>query len=179
MKINAVEINKLINAAQAFNSQSVAMLFELLYEKLYLIAWSIIKDHQNSKDFIHEAFTELMQIGVARFKDSDEVECFLKKHIKKSCFAHLKECKTRTNTNLLDELVEDNGDNEMINADLLQRLRELYNKLPVERKELLKLQIFDGASPKEVADNLAIKTEAVHALNYSTLLKLKNALLKR
>lgn len=168
----------LINSAQTLNSQAVAMVFELLYEKLYLSAWSMLKDHQNSKDLVQETFSELMQVGVSRFKDFNDIESFLFNHVKDSCYAYLNTYKEKCTDGQLMDLLEDKGNHEQINADLLQKLKVLYNNLPKERKLLLKMQFIEGASPEEVANKMRIKTGAVHRLNYTTLRKLKLALFK-
>ena len=140
------------------------ILFEQYYERLVLFAESYVGDLQTAEDMVQDVFLALFSR-----KDFNEVaytRSYLFSCVKNGCVDYLRKLKI---TDPLDVKLFDaayyTGDFDVLEQEeLIRRVEEEIEKLPEQRRDVLKMNVYQGMSYPRIAEvtGLSVNTVKTH-----------------
>lgn len=175
-----LQIDLFINKSKLLNETAIKLIFELLYQSLYDTANELIKDSQQSKDIVQESFTKVVECGIQKFNNYEEIHQFLMVHIQEECVVYINDRRIikQANDHNLDSLRDlENAEEKRIHKETMGALRNAFNKLPKDRKEILK-KILNGATTQEIAADLNVNNQSIHSLKHKIVDKLRKSISK-
>ena len=156
--------NAIILNLKAGHNRSLESIFKLYYNPLCLFAERLTKDRPSAEDIVEESFLKLW----ARHADFDSVQnvkAFLYITTRNSCLNFLKqEQRDSVSRKQLAYLANDREEyvlNEMIRAEVLQKIQSEIEKLPDQCRRIFELCYLEGLKNLEIADLLRISIHTV------------------
>ncbi len=151
---------KTIKAFQQGDKESYRLIFDMLYSTMCLFATKFINDYNESEDITQEVFIELWH-QKGKFESIDHIKAFIYTSIKNRCINFNRHIKIREKYSQI--ILEDNEvffEEAVIETEVIQNLNNAINKLPVQRKQIIKLCL-QGLKNEEIADNMDISINTV------------------
>lgn len=140
------------------------ILFEQYYERLVLFAESYVGDLKTAEDMVQDVFLTLLSR-----KDFNEVaytRSYLFSCVKNGCVDYLRKLKITDPLDVkLFDAVYYSGDFDMPEQEeLIRRVEEEIEKLPEQRREVLKMSVYQGMSYPRIAEvtGLSVNTVKTH-----------------
>ncbi|TRX59142.1 RNA polymerase sigma-70 factor [Fulvivirga sp. M361] len=166
-KFSEASDQKLLVLIKAHNRIAFNELFFRYWEKLYRLAFNVIKDEDASKDIVQDIF-----LDVWRKREVHQIESllpYLGQSVKFQVARHLKKGKlSQSHDEHLINLRWANTTEDEINyKELNGRLFVILDQLPFKCKEVFCLSRFNNLSNKEIAQqmNLSHRTVEWHISN--------------
>jgi RNA polymerase sigma-70 factor len=140
------------------------ILFEKYYERLVLFAEGYVGDLKTAEDMVQDVFLALL--SRKDLKDVEYSRSYLYSCVKNGCVDYLRKLKI---TDPLDVKLFDaayyTGDFDVLEQEkLICRVEEEIEKLPEQRREVLKLSVYEGMSYPRIAEvtGLSVNTVKTH-----------------
>lgn len=140
------------------------ILFEQYYERLVLFAESYVGDLKTAEDMVQDVFLTLL--SRTDFNKVEYSRSYLFSCVKNGCVDYLRKLKI---TDPLDVKVFDAayymGDFDLPEQEeLIRRVEEEIEKLPEQRREVLKMSVYKGMSYPRIAEvtGLSVNTVKTH-----------------
>ena len=148
--------------------------FNKLYEKyrklIYAIAFSILKNKENSEDIVQRVYIKIWKMGKQKLPTNNE-SYWLYTLTKNETLDFLKYEKKFTNIDELYYISEENKElNEILNIDSYNRIIE---KLDIDEQEIVSLKILSNLSFKEISQILNIPEGTIKWKYYKSVHALK------
>lgn len=151
-----------ITGLQSGDEDVFRELFDMYHSRLCYFAASILLSDESSEDVVQEAFVKLWQKKM-HFSDLAAVKAFLYVTVKHQCLDIYKHDKVvRKYNDLLQK--EDHLDytiNYVIEAEVLEKVHQAMQKLPLGCRNVMKLSYFEGLKNQAVADQLHVSINTV------------------
>lgn len=169
-KINEVELKELFNSIR--NNDKLA--FENLYKKcnklVYSIAFSILKNKENSEDIVQIVFLKIYTLDKNKLPTNKELS-WLYTLTKNETLNFLRSKKEEINIEDIYYITTENTELEdIMDKDKYNRL---ISSLTVEEQEIISLKILSNLSFKEISQLLKIPMGTVQWKYYKALHTLK------
>ncbi|MCL2597791.1 MAG: RNA polymerase sigma factor [Paludibacter sp.] len=146
-------------------------------KKLYVVAFRLLENHQDTEDAVQETFTKLW----AKRKELSQVsnsEAFAVVTLRNLCLDFLR-AKKMEFTDIDDNLPDvENFISEMGKHDKILIIRKLIANLPDMQRKIIKLKIWDNLSDTEIAQATGIGTGNIRVLLWRARKTLKDKFLK-
>lgn len=167
--INKVELHEIFEELKNNKNTKFNELYSKYNNLVYQIAFSILKNKENSEDIVQKVFLKIWEIDKSKLPTTNEAS-WIYSFTKNETLNYLR---TKRNTVALDEVYymssEDKAINEMIDQDSYNKI---ISRLNTEEQEIVSLKILSNLSFKEIAQilNKPIATvqwkyyKAVHTL---------------
>lgn len=145
--------------------RKVERLYEKYHRLLYVIAFNILKHHEDAEDAVIESWEKIIcHLDKINKIDCQETKSFLVIVVERTAIDYYRRNKRRSSVQILVDEYEETPyfitrDKELENLELYQVLR----KLPKKYSEALILHYINGFTGKEIAHLLGIKEDAVMA----------------
>ncbi len=151
----------IVFAAKNGNGKCFEELYKLYYEKIYAIAYTMVKNSTDSEDILQNTFIKAWQ-NISRINDPAVFNTWLQRIAINECNAMLRKKKP-------DFSIENEGDNgELLQlesdlmlpeqyaerADLSERLKMIIDDLSVVQKETILLYYYSEMSIEEIAQTM-------------------------
>ncbi|TKG89860.1 RNA polymerase sigma-70 factor [Puteibacter caeruleilacunae] len=139
-------------------------LFEKYYARLCRYANHFVDDIEVCKDMVQDIFIKLWKIDYLKFS-SEELEKYLLRSVKNSCFSYLRKLDVRNSSRelilkgLLEQEEVDVPEIEL--KELAGRINEAIGKLPEQTALIFNLSRRDGMSYPEIAKELNMTEKGV------------------
>ncbi|MDP4205096.1 MAG: RNA polymerase sigma-70 factor [Bacteroidota bacterium] len=135
-------------------------LFDLSYHPLCAFVSSIIKEEDVIEDIVMDCYTKLWE-DRSNLNIQTSLQNYLITIVRNSAISYLRKNKHK-NVDYEDLIIqtEEEGD-PLQDARILNKLYEAINKLPEQRREILKKAAFDGKTYEEIAKELNISVNTV------------------
>ena len=160
--------SELVRRAQGGDHEAFEVLATGAYNRLYAIAYRILRDAGTAQDAVQEALVRAWR-DLRGLRDPERFDAWLYRLIVNSCRDQQRQQKRwRVHTEATDLNASHSGD-EL--AALLDRneLEAAFLGLSVERRAVLVLHYYGGLSAQEVGEALGIPTGTVYSrLHYGT-----------
>lgn len=147
-KINAKELHQIFVDLRENRDKSFNELYEKYYKLIYAIAFSILKNRENSEDIVQTVFTKIYRLDNEKLPESNEAS-WLYTLTKYETLNYMKKQK---NEEALDEIIdisyEDIELKKVINEDSYKRLVE---KLDEKEREIVNLKIIGDMKFKDIS----------------------------
>lgn len=156
--------DKLSGNTIASRDEFFSQIFESYYVRLCHYAHTFILDFDVCRDLVQELFIKLWEIRLDNFSE-DELEKFIFRSIKNSCFDFLRKQKVRHNSRalILERLLEQEEFHisEIEILELSNRIDKVLNNLPEQTARVFRMSRFEDKTNKEIAMELDITVKGV------------------
>lgn len=141
---------------------SIEILFSKYYDPLCLFAHRYVKDIEQCRDIVSDAFIKVWEKNI--YLDSEKSpRSFLYSVVYNSCIDYLRSEKVKQCRVGDYKVAESEGSilNNIIYAETIVSLHRTINLLPKECRKVFKLMYIEGKGIREIADELHISTSTV------------------
>lgn len=146
--------------------------FDRLYKPLVYFTQNIINHPTDAEDVASNAFHKLYHIR-EKMESFEHIKRWLYVTVRNGAIDYLRlKNRSREFSKDITYLGEDGDerlDQEMIKMGILQNLSEAIEKLPRQRRTILRLYFFDNKSTAEIADELQLSHQTVRNQKVSAL----------
>jgi RNA polymerase sigma factor (sigma-70 family) len=176
------EVNQLFINVKRGKHQVFTHLFNSHFRSLFYYAYQIISNKQQCEDIVNDVFMALLE----RFNDFDSLEAmevFLNNEVTAGCLHYQENEKEKPlSINELQEQSLVNNDysyETRMESTVIKAIYSEMNKLPAQRKEIIRRIFFLGQTIRQVAGCLKLKrqivlNDKVRALKTIRVILLKN-----
>ena len=173
LKSNELLIHEIFMLIREGNRDGVEMLYKHHYNKMYGVAFSILKNEQASQDVVHNVIYKLMKIEPKRLPLSSELS-WLYTVTKNEALQALRSEKP---TASIDEIVLVSEDISINNFVDMEAYYSMIKGLNEEQKQIVTLKVIGGFTHKEIAKMLGKPIGTVQWIFNTSIKKLKAVLL--
>lgn len=175
--IGEVEIMALLHKN---NEKALTMIFNIHHRALLSFSMKYVQNCQTAEDIVAESFFIIWEKR-NDFQSLTAIRSFLYKAVKHACINHCKQVRrhTASHENILISLdLVSSGDegpaiDQIIRAELLQKLWEDAEKLPPVRRKIFKMFFKEELTVFEIAQKLQISTDTVRVQKARALNRLR------
>lgn len=169
-KINKKELHNIFHGME----NNKELYFNILYEKykklVYAIAFSVLKNKENSEDVVQKVYMKIWKMDNQKFPKNNE-GCWLYTLTKNEALDFIKYKKTLLNIDELYFLSEENKDiSEIIDKD---SYNNIVSKLNTQEQEIISLKILSNLSFKEISIILNMPEGTIKWKYYKSIHTLK------
>lgn len=163
-------------------SRALTYVFKLHHSALCYFATQIIRDEQEARDIVADAFIKLCQRS-KDFESLDKIRSFLYVATRNACFNFIKHNQRKQDSH--DELAYLGQDSEeyiqsrIIKAELLQRIMFEVEALPPVRRKIFKMIYLEDLSIFEIATRLNISVDTVRVQKARAIQFIRSTVLRK
>ncbi len=164
------ELEKLFKEMKQENNQSMQKLYEKYKALVYGVAFSILKNKEDSEDIVQIVFLKIFRLEKEKLP-TNNAATWIYSVTKNETFNFLKSKKEELNIDELYYITSENKElNEIIEIDSYNKM---IAKLPIKEQEIISLKILSGLSFKEISGVLGIPIGTVQWRYYKGVHTLK------
>ena len=169
-KINEKELHQIFEDLKQNKEKSFNELYEKYNKLIYCIAFSILKNKENSEDIVQIVFTKIYKLEKEKLPTSNEAS-WLYSLTKNEALNYIRKQKNDMSLDELDYIAyEEKEFEKIIDKDTYNRMME---KLDKEEKEIVSLKILADMKFKDIAKLLNMPIGTVQWKYYTALHSLK------
>lgn len=169
-KIDKNELHEIFIGLRKKDQNSYNKLYEKYYNLVYGIAFSIMKNKQDSEDLTHEIYTKIYKLDAEKFPTTNEAS-WLFTVSKNECFMYLRKLKQDINLDDIYEVqCESNELEDIIDIEYYNRLIE---GLSEQEKNIVSLKILSNFTFDKISKLLNIPIGTVQWKYYKAINSLK------
>jgi len=136
-------------------------MFDCYYQPLCSFVFAYIKDKQVVEDIVIDCFVKIWEER-ASFKIKSSLQNYLVTIVKNSTIDYLRKRQPQlTELENLSCSIPDEEQDPLKDAGVLNQLYEAVNKLPEQRRLILKMAVYEGKSYAQIASELHISINTV------------------
>ena len=170
MKIDEKELNELFKEIKNNNKIAFEKLYGRYNKLVYGIAFSILKNKQDTEDMVQNVFTKIYSIDKNKLPSSNEAS-WLYSVTKNETINYLKNKKNNIDLDSIYELEDNNNEiDKIINQDKYNRI---ISKLNEKEREIVSLKILSNLSFEEIGKILNVPTGTIKWRYYKSVHTLK------
>lgn len=148
---------------------SYETLFYLYFDKLHYFASNYIKNTEDAREIIQNVFYKLWEKRTSLKVDMN-LNAYLFRMTQNQCLDYIKHLKVKlvfktfqekARVDLDESSLSDDPSQQLIEAELLQKVDEAIAQLPKACKEIFIKSRFEGLKYKEIAEELSISPKTV------------------
>lgn len=182
MKPDFNEIAKLVKQVKTQDSTAFAMLYEMTYQRLYFLAFSILKNEEDAKDAIQESYIKIYT-NIHSLQDDKLFLAWANKIVYYiSLRMNSKKTSGTVDDNILQNLPDDNSEHDPVGAALKSEkkraLAELINKLSPELQATLLFKYYEDLKIHQIAKIMDCPSGTVKSRLNTAKKQLKKAISK-
>ena len=169
-KINEKELHQIFEDLKQNKEKSFNDLYEKYNKLIYCIAFSILKNKENSEDIVQIVFTKIYKLEKEKLPTSNEAS-WLYSLTKNEALNYIRKQKNDISLDDIDYIAyEDREFEKIIDKDTYNRMMEKLNK---EEREIVSLKILADMKFKDIAKLLNMPIGTVQWKYYTALHSLK------
>ena len=158
-----------MNSFREGNKDAFRLIYDQMVRPLTYFVENIIHSQADAEDIVANAFYKLYHARTA-LRSYEHVKRWLYVIVRNEAIDYLR-AKTRARENqhdiaYLESGVVEQAETERIKANLLQDIHKEIEKLPKQRKTIIRLYFFEQKSTTEIAEQMALSPQTV--LNHKT-----------
>lgn len=167
--ISVHEIFELLRKGQ--HHEGVTLLYKYHYNKMYGIAFSIVKNENFSEDIVHNVICRLMQLKTTNFPTSNELT-WLYTVVKNESLKFLKnkDLAISLDQMLTEPITEDNDIHDFVDMDGYYSIIKGLNE---EQQQIVTLKVLGGYTHKEISEMLCKPIGTIQWIYNTSIKKLK------
>ena len=150
----AVE-RELVEMARRGNEQAFEAIVRLSADRLYAVAYRILRDADAADDAMQEAIVEAWK-DLAMLRDADHLDAWLNRVVVRSCYRSLR--RDRSHQERIRHIRPDTAGGEVDFVRIAERdeLAEPFRRLSGEHRAVVVLRFYLGLSLPEIAETIGI-----------------------
>jgi RNA polymerase sigma-70 factor (ECF subfamily) len=158
----------IVERARSGDHDAFEALTAIAFDRLYAIAWRVLRDHERCQDAVQECLVRAWQ-EIRGLRDPDRFDAWLYRLLINACRDEARKQRRRgpeIRLLPLDRAAPGNTQNELADRDQLERG---FQRLNVDQRVVLVMQHYLGMRPAEIAESLGVPVGTVHSrLHYAT-----------
>ncbi|MCF6348566.1 MAG: RNA polymerase sigma-70 factor [Flavobacteriaceae bacterium] len=176
--IKNITNHDLMNRIKQSDERALEILFDRLWDSMYVLAFSILEDKNIAKDMVQEVWISFWE---RREKiENDKIEAYLFKAVRFRVYKELRDSKMKNyHRKYIEQIPTSNNIDDALNFfDANNLIHKTIDALPKRCGQVFKLSRFEGLKNIEIADQLGIsrRTVETHISNAIKQIKSKVAL---
>ena len=169
-KIDKKELHNIFKGIKSSNELYFNKLYEKYRKLIYAIAFSILKDKDNSEDVVQKVYIKIWEMDKQKLPEKNEAS-WLYTLVKNEAIDFIKYKKELLNIDDLYYIGEESEDiNDIIDKDNFNRI---ISKLNTQEQEIISLKILSNLPFKEISQILNIPESTVKWKYYKSMHTLK------
>ncbi|WP_187269366.1 sigma-70 family RNA polymerase sigma factor [Algibacter pacificus] len=144
------------------DESAFTVLYDKLWESMYALAFSLLKNKEVSKDLVQEVFVDFW---IRRSEiENNNIEAYLKKAIRFRVYKELRDTKFNNNIDLLDSTKVPQASGILDNLQLKEtknRIDKAIGNLPKKRQQVFTLSRYNELNNLEISQRLGISKRTV------------------
>lgn len=153
------------------NKEGLELLYDLYYNKMYGIAFSIVKDEMKSEDIIHNVMYKLLKIDKSKFPIEYE-NTWLYSVIKNEALMTLRKENRIVNIDEIEEILATH-DKTIEEYVAMDEFYSMIKSLNDEKKQIVTLKVLGDFTYKEIAEMLNKPVGTIQWLYNTSIKKLR------
>lgn len=153
----------LMDKVRESDEHALKILFDRSWERMYKLAYSILRDKDTSKDLVQDVW-----ISIWERKDTiinENIEAYLMRSIRYRVYKHLRDSKlNRIQIDFLEYIETPKADSvleKLYLEDTKDKLEKTLNNLPSKCKHVFTLSRYEGLKNAEISQKLGISQRTV------------------
>jgi len=159
----------LVQRAQRGDHEAFDMLAGAAYDRLYALAYRILRDQDQADDAVQECLVHAWR-DVRGLRDPDRFDAWLQRSLVNACYDEGRRLRSRAREIRLlnfDRAAPGDATSDVADRDQLERG---FRRLPIEQRAVLVMHHYLGLRLPEIADTLGVPEGTVRSrLHYATL----------
>jgi RNA polymerase sigma-70 factor (ECF subfamily) len=174
------ETEALVARLKAGDQNAFEELVGTYRERLYRVAWRILRDDESAEDAAQEAFIKVYR-HIARFEGRSSLYTWMYRITVNIALNKLKRDRFRQMVPLGDMVRPDRSprsdpSRSAMGSEIADRVREAVETLPDKQKAVFTLKFYEGMSHKEIADIVGCSEGTSKANYFHAIRKLRKQL---
>ncbi len=160
-------LNNLIKRISSHSDEEAAReLFNIFHPRLVRFAIFYTTSIHEANDIVSEVFIKFFR-RLKKIREIRDVQFYLYKSVKNQCLTHIKRKKRNVSLDDLDwenasySFELNNPESELLNRELVNRIEESINNMPLKRKMVYKMIVIEGLKYKEAAGILGLSVKTI------------------
>lgn len=157
-------MNDSMTALDWRDEQTYDLLFKKLYKPLCFFALKIIYDKDKAEDIVQDCLLKLW-LKKDDFVKFEKVQSYLYLSVKNACIDNLEHQKVVLKHEVYLQHQpyheEYNALDLIVHAEILRKVANAIDTLPIKCKRVIQLTYNEGKSPKDIADELGVTVSTV------------------
>ncbi len=156
----------------SLTAESFETYFKQLFSPLTYYAYKYLKDWDNAKDIVHQAFVKLWE-NKEKIDLDNSVKSYLYMTVTNLSLNYIRDHKKFSSTEeILESEYDQNEFKDIVQEEeLKEKVIEAINSMPPKMREVFMLSRYEGLKYKEIAEKMGISTKTVE-VHMSKALKL-------
>ncbi len=150
----------LISRCQQGDQEALKQIFELYHNKIYRVAYGVLRQREEALDIVQEVFIKLFR-SIKNFKGRSRFSTYLYRmavntaidHLRKAGKPHLSSLDQEEGYQPAEE-PERRPDRIFLYKELEGKVNEALNELPVDQRTAVVLREVEGLSYQEIAETM-------------------------
>ena len=149
---------ELVSRCQQGDQGAFKEIFDHYHEKVYRIAYGVVRQREDALDIVQEVFVKLFH-SIRNFKRESRLYTYLYRMTMNTAIDHARKMKKAPAYSLDEEgtlqpqeVPEKGPDSILLNKELGGRLKEALEKLPMDQRMALLFREVEGLSYQEIAE---------------------------
>ncbi len=174
-------IQVLLEKAREGDRQAFKAIVSIYQQKVFLLAYSILRNREDGMDIVQETFLRLYQ-KLGAYEREKNFQAWLLQMAKNLCIDYYRKNYSKRreleSTMSIEELnlAADNGPNNPASYDLRQVFSRCLEKLGDRQRMIFVLKHYNGLQYQEIAQVLNISVGTVKSLHFKAVQNLRNLL---
>ncbi len=169
----------LLQKLKVGDRKAFQVIFDAYSERLFHFAYSYLKDSNDTEEIVQDVFLRLWEIRT-EVDEEKSFKSFLYKMTVNRVFNHLKRQivrqKYEEHLMSLDPSFSETPEEELRRNELSEKVQELLNKLPEQKRRIFILSRLKGYSNAEISEKLGLSVRTVENQVYRATRFLKEHL---
>jgi RNA polymerase sigma-70 factor (family 1) len=170
----------LVERLKAGDERAFEELVDTYKERLYRVAWRILRDDESAEDAAQEAFIKVYR-NISRFEERSSLYTWMYRITVNIALNKLKRDKFRQMVPLGDMIRRDRSPRSdparaAIGSEIVDRVREAVETLPDKQRAVFTLKFYEGMSHKEIAEVVGCSEGTSKANYFHAIRKLRKLL---
>jgi RNA polymerase sigma-70 factor (ECF subfamily) len=174
------DTSELVLRLKAGDEAAFEELVKTYRERLYRVAWRILREDESAEDAAQEAFIKVYR-HIARFEERSSLYTWMYRITVNIALNKLKRDKFRSMVPLGDFIREDRSPRSdparmTMGSEVAERVREAVETLPDKQRAVFTLKFYEGLSHKEIAEVVGCSEGTSKANYFHAIRKLRKQL---
>ncbi len=174
------ETSALVARLKAGDEKAFEELVGLYRERLYRVAWRILRDDESAEDAAQEAFIKVHR-HIARFEERSSLYTWMYRITVNIALNKLKRDRFRQMVPLGDMIQRDTSPRSdparlAMGAEVVERVKAAVKTLPDKQRAVFTLKFYEGLSHKEIAEVVGCSEGTSKANYFHAIRKLRKQL---
>jgi RNA polymerase sigma-70 factor (ECF subfamily) len=152
------EETEVISRCQRGDQEALKEIFDKYHEKVYRIAYGVVRQREEALDIVQEVFIKLFR-SIKNFKGRSRFYTYLYRMVMNTAIDHARKTGKQLISSLDEEgsfepsdEVEKGPERILLQKELEERVKRAMDKLPAEQKAALIFRDVEGLSYQEMAE---------------------------